>query len=166
MFRFFFKGRLSHYININFLQYPPKYKYYRNTNKIFSIKKRRFFYFSIFKPLLWTFRPCSVFICWKERLVPVKAKKRIPLQIPHISRNTHSLSSYSWGVKNRLAWESFARVWSGSRAQTYIVRPSNIVFSLVTLMMWLLRTNDSTTCYGVQYIFGLWNRCSYTLTQF
>ena len=46
--------------------------------------------------------------------------------------------------------------WSGSRTQKYIVRHSHTVFSLVILIMWLLRKKTGEKyCYDIQYIFGL-----------
>ena len=58
----------------------------------------------------------------------------------------HSLLIFVAASKNQLSWESFARVWtwSGSRAQKYIVHHSNTLVSLVRLIIWLLRTNEST----------------------
>ena len=58
--------------------------------------------------------------------------------------------------------------WSCSRAWIYFLRPSNTVFSVVRLIMWLLRTNKSKillwrrkyiqTYSGTMYSYSLWRR--------
>ena len=63
----------------------------------------------------------------------------------------HSLSTNSCGVKKSACLRIVCACrkrnlpWSGFRVQKYTLRHSNTVFSLVKLIMWLLRTNKSTT---------------------
>ena len=91
--------------------------------------------------------PCSVFL-YKSNISRIDRPKVIHNFLPNVY--IASLSRKSCGIKNWLAWDFFLALfdinlpWSDSRAQQYIVRHSKTVISLVGLLMWLLKKNQST----------------------
>ena len=103
----------------------------------------------------------------------VGCHKRLCKKKSEIGSSLACLSSICWGVKKSACLRIVCACmnknipWSGSRAQKYIVRRRNIIFSFLT--MWLLRTRllrRTSNKYRV-----LWNRsmgdfCSYTPKRF